>query len=126
MKIYAICIDAFPEVKELVEHLNINNFSRHHYICCSGFTCATMSSMISGKLGTEMVPGGIGYSSMYENKFYDWRKNNDCNKCIMDRILDYTQDDSNPYSVHINNNVPWMNAIIMGKPISENDVHKHY
>lgn len=139
MKFYAICIDAFPEVIEMVSLLNANNFSRHHHICCSGFTCATMSSMISGKLGSEMVSGGIGYNTMYEKRFHNWRNNNnnnnnnECikNTCIMDRILDHKinnieNQDINPYCVYIHNNTSWMNSVIMGKPISDDDMNKHY
>ena len=126
MKFYSICIDAFPEIEDLKLIMCKLNFIRHHHVCASAFTCATMSSMISGQLGSEMVhPNGIGYNTLYDTKkFHHWRTQTE-QKCILDRILTKKNDEDSTF-VYIHNNTAWMNSVLMGSPISENDMNKHY
>jgi len=105
MKLYVICLDAFPCVEELQDILYPCTY--HEHVCASAFTLGTMSSMISGQVGTEMIEGGVGYHTMYMQHFNTWRKKGN----IIDKL-------TKQHEIHIHNNVKWMDCVIMGNKMS--------
>jgi len=132
VKLYAICLDAFPETPELQKYLLSKNLSKSTLVCAGAFTCCTMTSQISGALGSEIVPpakgsvnengfvkdrvnftGGIGYNTSKDSRFYDWRSSKES---LTDRL--------NTIIVH--NNVPWMRNVIIGKSLTTEEKTKHY
>ena len=133
VKFYVICLDAFPEIPELKVYLNKNGCVKSNLVCAGAFTCSTMTSLISGCLGSEIIPsdnnsintltglvnshksceGGIGYNTIYHEKFLEWRKSG---YCIIDRVD----------NIIIHNHVPWMSHAICGKEIKNKDKIKHY
>ena len=115
-KVYLICLDAFPETPELISFMSERKLSRSELVCSGAFTCATMTSIISGKLGTEVLPGGIGYNTLYNPEFFSWRKD----QSIVDRLVDMGQE------VRVHNHVPWFSGVIGGKSLSKEDQNKHY
>jgi len=115
-KIYLICLDAFPEVPELINLMVEKKLYRSELICAGAFTCATMTSMISGCIGTEIIPGGIGYNALYKPDFFAWRKNH----CIVDRLQD------NGFDMLIHNHVPWFSNVIAGKQLTDLEKNSHY
>lgn len=134
-KLYAICLDAFPEVPKLKEYLTQQGLIRSTLVCASAFTCGTMTSMISGNLPSEIIPsskgdsvvnkttglvqnrtkftGGIGYNTSYHKQFYEWRCSS---QCIIDRVD----------TCIIHNHINWMNNILCGKQLTEAEKTKHY
>lgn len=116
VKLYAICLDAFPEINTLVNYLSSQGLERSSLICSGAFTCATMTSMISGTLGSEIIPEGIGYHTNYLPQFFTWRQKGDC---LMDKL-------NSKISINIHNHIPWMSHNIVGVKLSESDTKKHY
>lgn len=115
LRVYAICLDAFPEIPELKQSLK--EFQRMSLVCAGAFTTATMTSMISGTVGSKIIPGGIGYNTSYTPTFLTWRKNG---TCLVDRLLNSHKD------VIIHNHIPWMSHNIVGASLSKEDKTKHY
>lgn len=111
IQVYAICIDAFPEIPELNEIFK--DFQRVSFVCVGAFTTATMTSMISGTVGSAIIPGGIGYSA----RFLEWRKGD---KCLIDLLLTSNKD------VIVHNHIQWMYHDIVGTSFSEKDKLKNY
>jgi hypothetical protein len=77
-----------------------------------------MSSMISGRLGSEMVEEGIGYNSMYLKKFHHWRTKKPGS--ILDRVMKQGN------TVYIHNNTKWMASVIIGAPMKDEELTQHY
>lgn len=115
VKFYSICVDAFPETKELKRALK--KFQRVNFICAGGFTTATMTSIISGTVGSQNIEGGIGANTSYLKKFLEWRKDG---TALTDLIIASGQD------LVIHNHVPWMSRNIVGKEYSKEELSKHY
>jgi hypothetical protein len=115
-KVYLICIDAFPEIPELVQVMGLRGLRRSELVCSGAFTCATLTSMISGCIGTEIVDGGIGYETLYKPSFYKWREGN----CIIERLTEIG------YDVVIHNHVPWFSKVIGGRQLTAEEQTKHY
>ena len=115
-KIYVICLDAFPETPELINLMREKKLCRSELVCGGAFTCATMTSMISGTIGTEIIPGGIGYNTLYSPNFFAWRKNH----CIIDRLRD------EGLSTIIHNHVPWFSNILAGVQLTDAEKNSHY
>jgi hypothetical protein len=115
-KIYLICLDAYPETPELIALAKKKNLHRSELICSGAFTCTTITSMLSGCLGTEIIPGGIGYHTLYEQKFFDWRKD----RCLVDRLR------NKKLNMIVHNNVPWFSNVIGGKKLSDEEKNQHY
>jgi len=115
-KVYMICVDAFPEIPELVKIMGLSGLQRSELVCSGAFTCATLTSMISGCIGTEIIDGGIGYETLYKPTFYKWRDEN----CIIERLVDKGHD------VLIHNHVPWFSKVIGGKQLTAEEQTKHY
>lgn len=115
IQVYAICIDAFPEISELKQLLK--DFQRVSFVCAGAFTTATMTSMISGTVGSEIIPGGIGYNTSYSPKFLEWRKKG---TCLVDLLINSGKD------VIVHNHIPWMSHNIVGTPLSEKDKLSNY
>lgn len=115
-KIYAICLDAYPETPELIKLMTDRKMSRSELICSGAFTCTTITSMISGCIGTEIINGGIGYETYYKPDFFKWRPGN----CLTERLI------HSNLSVYVHNHVPWFSKVIGGKPISEEEQKRHY
>jgi hypothetical protein len=72
--------------------------------------------MISGTIGSEIIPDGIGYNTTYMSKFLEWRKSG---SCLTDKLKDTIK-------INIHNHVPWMSHNIMGEKLSEEEKTKHY
>src|SRR5579863_6957322 len=115
-KIYAICLDAYPETPELIKLMTDRKLSHSDLICAGAFTCSTITSMFSGCIGTEIINGGIGYETHYKHDFFKWRPEN----CLTERLI------NSSLSVHVHNHVPWFSNVIGGKSISEEDKKRHY
>lgn len=115
-KIYMICLDAYPETNDLIKLMTQRNMYRSELICSGAFTCATMISMISGCIGSEIIDGGIGYNTSYKSNFHTWRKNH----CIVERLIE------NGLDMIIHNHVPWFSRIVGGKPITNEEQQTHY
>ncbi|CAH6419006.1 Hypothetical protein HVR_LOCUS194 [uncultured virus] len=115
VRFYAICLDAFPETPLLKEKLK--SFQRVDLVCAGAFTTATMTSIISGTVGSQIIPGGIGYNTTYKPTFLEWRKHD---KCLTDLIIKSGQE------IIIHNHVPWMSHNIIGYKLSDQEKTKHY
>jgi hypothetical protein len=115
IKIYIICLDAFPETEKLKEKLK--ELQRVDLVCAGAFTTSTMTSMISGTVGSDIIPGGIGSNTSYSKKFLEWREKGGC---LPDIIR------SNNYDFVVHNHIPWMSSNIIGKPLSNEQIDKHY
>lgn len=115
-KIYLICVDAFPEIDTLTKLLLDRKLSRSDLICSGAFTCATLTSMISGCIGSEIVEGGIGYNTLYKSEFYKWRRDH----CIVERLI------NSGNKVLIHNHVPWFSKVFAGKELTQEEKTKHY
>ena len=116
VKIYLVCLDAFPDVDELGKVMGCRGLKRSDMVCSGAFTCSTLTSMISGCLGSEIVDGGIGYETLYRPEFYKWRDG----RCIVERLVGCGCD------VLIHNHVPWFSKVIGGKQLTELEQKKHY
>jgi hypothetical protein len=116
VKIYAICLDAYPETNQLIQLMNVRQLQRSEYVCAGAFTCATLTTMISGCIGTEIFDGGIGYNTMYQPYFCTWRKNH----CIIERLID------NNLDVYIHNHIPWFSKVLGGKQLTSHEQQQHY
>lgn len=116
-KIYALCLDAFPETVDLSNYLVRCGFKRSTLVCSGAFTCSTMTSLISGQIGSEIIPGGIGYYTTYHERFLTWRKSGNC---LVDRLS------SNDKAVIIHNHIPWMSHNIVGTRLSEKEKTENY
>lgn len=116
VKLYTICLDAFPETNHLSTYLTSQGLKKSNLVCSGAFTCATMTSMISGTLGSEIIPGGIGYSTNYLPHFFTWRETGNCLIDVLrEKIL-----------INIHNHIAWMSHNIIGKKLSEDNTKKHY
>lgn len=115
-KIYIICLDAYPETPELMNLMTERKLQRSELICSGAFTTTTITSMISGCLGSEIIPGGIGYNSSYSSEFFKWRPDH----CIVDRLRQSHID------IRIHNHVPWFSRILAGKELTDKEKTMHY
>lgn len=116
MKVYLLCLDAYPETQELTQMMTSKHLTRSQLICAGAFTCATLTSMISGHIGTEIVEGGIGYNTLYKSDFYKWRRD----ECIVERLI------QSNHTVKIHNHVPWFSKVIGGNELSKEEQSQHY
>ena len=116
LKIYAICLDAYPETPELIKVMNEKKLQRSELICAGAFTCSTITSMISGCIGTEIIDGGIGYNTMYHPQFLKWRASN----CLVERLA------TENLGVWVHNQIPWFSRVVGGKFIAEDDQKSSY
>src|SRR3990170_510406 len=120
VRFYAICVDAFPETPALKEVLTKAGFQRSELICAGAFTTATMTSMISGTVGSRIIPGGIGAETSYRPHFLDWRYSDNSNHCLTDVVTSSGKD------LIIHNHLPWMAQNIVGQPLSKDQLNQHY
>ena len=117
VKFYMICLDAFPETKEL-KTLSSKGLVKSILVCGGAFTCSTFTSILSGKLGSEIIPGGIGYNTLYKPEFFTWRKNSP--GCLTERMLAAHK------NVWVHNHVPWFSVVIGGKALTKEESQQHY
>jgi hypothetical protein len=115
VRIYVICLDAFPETAALKQRLQA--FQRVDLVCAGAFTTATMTSMMSGKVGSEIIPGGIGCNTSYLPRFLEWRKNK---SSLSDMVM------KAGYEFIIHNHVPWMSTNLVGVPLTDEQKKLHY
>lgn len=115
-KIYVICVDAYPETDELKKLLTSKGLSRSDLVCAGAFTCATITSMISGTIGSEIIPGGIGYNTIYKPDFTSWRRS----RSLVENLLQANK------QVIVHNHVPWFSKVFCGKVLSDEEKTKHY
>lgn len=115
VKLYVICLDAFPEIKELKMLASNVSLTKSTLVCAGAFTCSTFTSILSGKLGSEIIPGGIGYNTLYKPEFFTWRKNS-----LTERLLDTHK------NVWVHNHVPWFSVVIGGKALTKDESEHHY
>ena len=64
---------AFPVGDALIRGIDIDA----HVLACAQitaglFTTTTLLSMFSGRLPSDIVPGGVGYLSHQEDRYYRW------------------------------------------------------
>lgn len=119
VKFYCLCIDAFPELPGLKDYLLEQGFQRSDLICAGAFTTATMTSIISGTVGSEIIPGGIGADTSYQPRFLSWRKANRGHS-----LVDLVRKSGKDLIVH--NHIPWMAQTIVGHPLSKDQLNQHY
>lgn len=115
-KLYCLCLDAFPEIDTLKDFFSNKHLTRSDLICAGACTCCTMTSMISGTLSSEIMKHGMGPSTQYHPRFHEWRKKG---KCIVDLI-------KQNHIFHIHNHIPWMENIILGNRLNDEQKKKHY
>jgi len=115
MRFYCICVDAFPEISELQQAMA--GFQRVELVCAGAFTTATMTSILSGTLGSEIVPGGIGANTSYAPEFLAWRRDGHCLTDVLARA---------GQQLLVHNHVPWMCRNIVGEPLSPAQLKQHY
>lgn len=117
VKVYLLCIDAFPETDALRSKFAKEGFIRKDFVCNGAFTCSTLTSIVSGKLGSEIISGGIGASSNYRKDFHSWKEGG---FCLFDLLR------SQEIDVHICNHIPWMSSFLVGQGIKEQEKDTHY
>lgn len=123
-KVYIICLDAFPEIKELSMFFQGTKFKRSELICGGAFTCATLSTMICGGLGTDIVKYGLGAHTTYQSNFMDWRRKGNergYHRCIFDRL-----DIQGTVDIDIHNHIPWMSHNLIGDRLTGQFKSQHY
>lgn len=76
-----------------------------------------MTSMISGTVGSYIIPGGIGYNTTYLPEFLHWRKEG---TCLTDLII------KSGFDMIIHNHVPWMSHNIIGTDLTQEEKTQHY
>lgn len=106
VRVYSICLDAFPLSDRLVEMMLSKGFQRIEHVCGGAFTTPTLNSMFMGTTPWDLVPGGITYHTLKLNKFYTWREEKP-------GISLFDVCEENGVQVHFHNNLPWMVRNVM-------------
>lgn len=115
VRFYAICLDAFPETDSLKSKLK--DCQRIDYVCAGAFTTATMTTMISGTVGSKIIPGGIGYNTSYLPRSLEWRKNK---SALTDVVMRSGQ------QLIMHNHIPWFSANLVGTALTPQQRTQHY
>jgi len=156
IKLYTLCIDAYPETPELASLLTGRGLTRSELICAGAFTCATITSMISGTIGTQIIKDGIGYHTMYKPEFTSWRSNKcnsdllpqvslpsrECNSDLLPQVSLPSRECNSDLlpsrkciiermlqknmDIIVHNHVPWFSKVLCGKMIPDHEKNKHY
>ena len=107
MKLYLLCVDAFPLTNPLKKIATDNNFKQLPFVTNGAFTTATLGSIFSGCIGSDVIPNGIAYHSWKKKSFYEWR----------DKYPDLplaNKINELGYKIIIHNNTSWMARHLVG------------
>ena len=129
MKIYCLLLDAMPwgggrpsdvgtgrsgGLAGIAEKGGLTGLTQ---ICGGMFTTTTLLSMFTGRLPSDIVPGGVGYLSHQEERYFDWMKKRDIN------LLDLLKQAS--FEVRLHHHLDYLLRMLCGfrgeDPVSEFD-----
>ncbi len=99
MKIYLLCIDAFPKTHNLENIAKSKGLQIRPLITNGTFTTITFNSIFLGGLPSDIVKGGMTWFSNRFPDIYEWRKQSN-------RPLD-SQLQAQKVPMIIHNHVPW-------------------
>lgn len=117
MKVYCLCVDAFPKTPDLEKIASVNGLSVSEMITNGMFTTTTLNSIFMGSLPSDRVDGGITYHTWMESRMYEWKK-------VQTDLLDQELGRANIPTI-IHNHIPWIVRNLLWRDYPE-DKNIHY